>query len=62
MINIFYHIGLPPLNVTIFITLECNCVMGASPMVIGLLLLHIVSLIPTMISYKFADLKTHSEW
>ena len=32
MINNFYHIGRPPLNVTIFITNMRNCVMGATPM------------------------------
>ena len=32
MINHFYHIGWPPLNVTIFITHVRNCVMGATRM------------------------------
>ena len=30
--NHFYHIWLPSLNVTIFITHVRNCVMGATPM------------------------------
>ena len=32
MINRFYNLGLPPLNVTIFNTHVRNCVMGARPM------------------------------
>ena len=32
MINHLYHIGCPPLKVTIFITHERSCVMGATPM------------------------------
>ena len=32
MINHLYHIGWSPLNVTIFITHMCNCVMGAMSM------------------------------
>ena len=32
MINHFYHIGWPPLNVTILVTHVRNCVMGATPM------------------------------
>ena len=31
MKNHFYHIRLPPLNVTVFITQVRNCVMGATP-------------------------------
>ena len=30
--NLFYHIRLPPLNVTILIMHVRNCVMGATPM------------------------------
>ena len=29
MENHFYHIGLPPLNVTVFITHVCNCLNGS---------------------------------
>ena len=32
MENHFYHIRLPPWNVTIFITHVCNCIIGATPM------------------------------
>ena len=34
MENHFYHIRLPPFNVTIFITHVHNCVMGATPMMV----------------------------
>ena len=32
MENQFYHMRWPFLNVTIFITHMCNCIMGATPM------------------------------